>query len=51
MVLHYAHLGGEHLKSASKRIEQVKNRPVRTNEYTKLTQSVSRPKLELVVSN
>jgi len=51
MVLRYAHLGGEHLKSASRRIERVKNRPVCTNEYTKSTQSVSAGKLRLVVSN
>ena len=40
MVLRYAHLGGEHLKRASKRIE-----------YTNSTQSVSVGKLRLVVSN
>jgi hypothetical protein len=40
MVLRYAHLGGEHLKHASRRIE-----------YTKLSQNVSVGKLRLVVSN
>jgi len=40
MVLRYAHLGGEHLRRASKRIEG-----------TKLTQNVSVAKLRLVVSN
>jgi len=40
MVLRYAHLGGEHLKHAAKRIE-----------YTKSAQSVSVGKLRLVVSN
>ena len=39
-VLRYAHLGGEHLKHAAKRIEG-----------TKLTQNVSTGKLRLVVSN
>jgi len=39
MVLRYAHLGGEHLKHASRRIE-----------YTKLSQNVS-GEVRLVVSN
>ncbi|MGB5487720.1 MAG: site-specific integrase [Lysobacterales bacterium] len=47
MVLRYAHLGGEHLKRASRRIEQAKGH----QKYTKSTQSVSAGKLRLVVSN
>jgi integrase len=47
MVLRYAHLGGEHLKRASRRIEQAKGH----KKYTKSTQSVSAGKLRLVVSN